>query len=117
MRPPVPPVVERALGSELAALVAANWELIALFPVACLFLVWLLRHETGVPAAIGALIMPPVVGVGFFVAFWIHVGLQITVLQALGVLCAALVPLLVAFDLAFTGRRSPVRQGPPSRRG
>ncbi|ESS06601.1 MAG: hypothetical protein A07HB70_01322 [uncultured archaeon A07HB70] len=102
--------------SDVAALVAANAELVLLFPVACAGLLWLLRYETGVPLKIGAMFVPPVTTVGFGAAFWIHLDVGVTVLQALGILCAALVPVLVVFDLVFT-RQSPVRQGPPSRRG
>jgi hypothetical protein len=117
MRPPVPPVFDDLVGAETAALVAANWELLVLFPLASAFLLWLLRYETGIPIRIGVLLIPPLTAVGFGVAFWIHVGVGVTVLQALGILCAALIPVLVAFDVVFSGRNSPIRQGPPSRRG
>ena len=117
MRPSVPPALDRLAGSEAAALAAANWELVVLFPLASAFLLWLLRHETGIPIKVGALLIPPLTAMGFGIAFWIHVGVGVTVLQALGILCAALIPVLVAFDLLVSGRRSPMQQGPPSRRG
>ena len=117
MRPSVPPALERLVGAETAALVAANWELLVLFPAACAFLLWLLRYETGIPIKIGVLLIPPLTAVGFGIAFWIHVGIGVTVLQALGILCTALIPVLIAFNVVFSGRHSPIRQGPPSRRG
>jgi hypothetical protein len=117
MRPPVPPVLEKLVGAEAAALAAANWELFVLFPVASAVLLWILRYETGIPIKIGVLLIPPLTAIGFGVAFWIHVDTGVTVLQALGILCAALIPVLVAFDVIVGGRRSPIRQGPPSRRG
>jgi hypothetical protein len=101
----------------LADLAVANWELAVLYPIATLFLLCLYRHETGIPVAIGALLVPPVTVLGFALAYWIHVRLAVTMLQALGGLCAALVPLLLLYDALVTGRRSPSRPGPPSRDG
>ena len=117
MRPPVPSALDRLVGSEAAALAAANWELVVLFPLASAFLLWLLRHETGIPIRVGALLIPPLTAAGFAIAFWVYVGVGVTVLQALGILCAALIPVIVAFDLFVSGRSSPIRRGPPSRRG
>ncbi|MFB6160410.1 MAG: hypothetical protein ABEJ61_04435 [Haloferacaceae archaeon] len=71
-------------------------------------------QETGIPVGIGALLVPPVTVTGFALAYWVHVRLSITMLQALGWLCAALVPLLLLYDVLFTSRRSPSRPGPPS---
>ncbi len=117
MSPPIPPGLDKLVGTEAAALAAANWELVVLFPVTSAFLLWVLRYETGIPIKIGGLVIPPLTAVGFGIAFWIHAGIGVTVLQALGILCAALIPVLVAFDIIVGGRRSPVRPGPPSRRG
>jgi hypothetical protein len=114
---PRPSALDGLVPPGVVAVALANWELAVLFPLTSAFLVWLLRYETGIPLRIGVLLVPPVTAAGFGVAFWIHVGVGVTVLQALGVLCAALVPVLVAFDAVFSGRRSPLRSGPPSRRG
>jgi hypothetical protein len=113
MRPPTPPGLDRLVGAEAAA----NWELVVLFPAASAVLLCVFRYETGIPIKVGVLVIPPLTAVGVGIAFWIHAGVGVAVLQALGILCAALIPVLVAFDVIVGGRRSPVRPGPPSRRG
>jgi hypothetical protein len=114
---PRPSALDGLVPPGTVALALANWELVVLFPLASAFLVWLLRYETGIPLKIGVLLVPPVTATGFGVAFWVHVGVGVTVLQALGALCALLVPVLFAFDAVFSGRSSALRSGPPSRRG